>query len=456
MSHEATMWAVKVRGISPAEARVLWHLADCHNPVFGCFPTQEYLAENCELDERSIRRLIYSLRDKGHINWIEQREKNKRRANRYSLAFEPGFRPVETMAGGEFEADNLSGSNEADATGQTATGEPDISDSLNRTPESAIEPVREPVKEPVTEREARERVISGSGTAPTGTVNADLIKRVQKFCTGEGYREGAWPKWAKSTIGHIAGRFAGLTAAEQDEACEWRDPFLAKCRREGITTPMPVANYFRDKVWNMLEPSDKASVRPVAGGAPVTGAGKVIVPVFGPVFAAARAWALVSGPAWFDLPEDLRERVQATYEAHIRRGPQAALNYLRRLGLSEENGRLVFPADFERQERARRTILEGYPEVNRLHDAAKDRVHVTVAPVFERLKDLCEPVPIGSPMWERWRDHDEAQGWPFVPTPSGMKVVFFPKGGPDGLDEFRKAASAVMESGEGHVDAAAE
>jgi hypothetical protein len=276
-------------------------------------------------------------------------------------------------------------------------------------------------------------------------MNADLIKRVQKFCTGDGYREGEWPKWARSTIGHIAKQFAELALDEREAACAWRDAFLAKCKRDRITQPMPVANYFRDKVWQMLTDADKAVVRPVAGGAPAISGGKVVVPVFGPAFAAARAWALVRGPMYFVLPDDLREKVRASYEAYARASSTSALNYRQKLGLLlDGDGSLVFPDDFEAREWERRKIDEGFPDVLRLHAAAKDRNHVTVEPIFERLKDLCEAVPIGSDMWERWREYHEEQGWPFVPTPTAMKVVFFPKGGPDGLQEFESAARAAI------------
>ena len=286
-------------------------------------------------------------------------------------------------------------------------------------------------------------------------MNADLIKRVQKFCTGDGYREGEWPKWAKSTIGHIAKQFAELSIEEREVACEWRDAFLAKCKRDRVVQPMPVANYFRDKVWEMLTEADKAVVRPVAGGAPAISGGKIVVPVYGPAFAAARAWALVSGPVDFELPHDLRARAQATYDVHARRSSQAASAYLQKLDLlvDDATGALQFPDDFEEQERRRRTIDEGYPEVLRLHDAAKERSNVTVAPVFERLKDLCEAVPIGSAMWDRWREFHDERGWHFVPTPNAMRVVFFPKGGPEGLREFERAARAAMglERGDDHA-----
>lgn len=187
MSHEATIWAVKVRGISCTEARVLWHLADCHNPIFGCYPKQDYLADACEIDVRSIRRALDSLRAKGFINWVEQREGKNRKANRYSLGFEDGFRAFAEDAQGENEADNLSASSQA-STGQDCTFEPDKIDTLNRTPESSIEPVREPVRETSNEREGAS-AISGAEKKPGS--HADLVKRVQRFVSGEGYQEGS-------------------------------------------------------------------------------------------------------------------------------------------------------------------------------------------------------------------------------------------------------------------------
>ncbi|WP_234905681.1 hypothetical protein [Rhizobium rhizogenes] len=288
----------------------------------------------------------------------------------------------------------------------------------------------------------RERGNSGlEGSQHASVVNADLIKRVQKFCNGDGYREGEWPKWATSTIGHIAKQFAQLTPEDQRLACEWRDAFLAKCKRDRVTRPMPVANYFRDRVWEMLGEADKAAVRPVAGGAPAVSGGKIAVPVFGPAFGAARAWALLQGPVYFELPDDLRDKVRASHEVYARSSVTSALNFRQKLGLLlDDAGALIFPPDFEAREWERRKIDEGYPEVKRLHEAAKDRNHVTVDPIFERLKDLCEAVPVGSDMWERWRAYHEDLGWPFVPTPAVMKVVFFPKGGPDRLQDFEHAA----------------
>ena len=436
MSHAATNWAITVRGIKPALKIVLWHLCDCHNPSKGgIFPSQEYLSDACEIPRSTLNVYLDNLENLGLIARERRRKEGsqQRESTRYYIPLDPEFaefsqkKPCPETGHGEEAAMSRNGT------------EPSPENGESRVQNLDSNPVREPVIEPVREREARERDHSGS------VVNADLIKRVQKFCTGDGYREGEWKKWATSTIAHIAKQFAQLSPDEQRAACEWRDAFLAKCKRDRITKPMPVANYFRDKVWEMLTEADKAIVRPVAGGAPAVSGGKVAVPVFGPAFAAARAWVLLQGPVDFELPDDVREKVRASHDVYARASGTAALNYRQKLGLLlSDDGELLFPEDFEALEWQRRKIDEGYPEAMRLHAAAKERGHVTVDPIFERIKDLCEAVPIGSAMWERWRVYHEERGWPFVPTPSVMKVVFFPKGGPDGLLAFERAADEAM------------
>ena len=90
MSHAATNWAIQQRGLKPATKIVLWHLCDRFNPDFGCFPTQERLAHDCEigratlnrhLDELEARRLIKRVR-------IVDTKTGQQRPTRYLLGFE--------------------------------------------------------------------------------------------------------------------------------------------------------------------------------------------------------------------------------------------------------------------------------------------------------------------------------------------------------------------------------
>ena len=97
MSHAATNWAIQQRGLKPTTKIVLWHLCDRFNPDFGCFPTQDRLAHDCEigratlnrhLDELEARRLIKRVR-------IIDTKTGQQRPTRYLLGFE-----FEDRAGG--------------------------------------------------------------------------------------------------------------------------------------------------------------------------------------------------------------------------------------------------------------------------------------------------------------------------------------------------------------------
>lgn len=140
MSHIATSWAVSIRGLTSGEFRVLLVLADCHNPSRGCFPSQSYLREACEMSNGALNSNLGKLAEKGLVE--RERRGNSatggRASTRYILGFEKGLTP--------------------ESGDKVNSGEPETRGGL--TPESGvvnsggpeIEPVREPVKrkEPVS------------------------------------------------------------------------------------------------------------------------------------------------------------------------------------------------------------------------------------------------------------------------------------------------------------------
>ncbi|WP_457650857.1 helix-turn-helix domain-containing protein [Profundibacter sp.] len=96
MSHAATNWAIKQRGLKPAAKIVLWHLADCHNGHTGqCNPRQVLLAEMCEMSQSTLNVHLAELEKRGLI----KRHRNvdpstkKRRATHYTLAMDDGETP---------------------------------------------------------------------------------------------------------------------------------------------------------------------------------------------------------------------------------------------------------------------------------------------------------------------------------------------------------------------------
>ena len=93
MSHDATNWAVKQRGISPAAKVVLWHLCDRHHPDHGCFPSQDRLAEDCEMSRSSLNNQLAALEEAGLIRRVRRTEEatGRQKSTYYILGFEEGF-----------------------------------------------------------------------------------------------------------------------------------------------------------------------------------------------------------------------------------------------------------------------------------------------------------------------------------------------------------------------------
>jgi hypothetical protein len=95
MSHEATNWAIRQRGLKPTARIVLWHLCDRFNPDYGCFPSQARLAHDCEISRATLNRRLDDLEARGLIRRIRNVDAKTRRQRptRYMLGFEPDFPP---------------------------------------------------------------------------------------------------------------------------------------------------------------------------------------------------------------------------------------------------------------------------------------------------------------------------------------------------------------------------
>ncbi len=95
MSHAATNWAIQQRGLKPTTKIVLWHLCDRFNPDYGCFPSQDRLAHDCEIGRATLNRHLDDLETRGLIRRIRNVDARtgRQRPTRYLLGFEPDFTP---------------------------------------------------------------------------------------------------------------------------------------------------------------------------------------------------------------------------------------------------------------------------------------------------------------------------------------------------------------------------
>lgn len=93
MSHRATNWAFDQRGLKPSAKIVLLVLADCHNPEHGCFPTQAFLADACEMNRDTVNVQLALLEERGLIRRVRSIDpvSKRQRPTRYKLAFEADF-----------------------------------------------------------------------------------------------------------------------------------------------------------------------------------------------------------------------------------------------------------------------------------------------------------------------------------------------------------------------------
>lgn len=188
MSHEATNWAIKQRGLKPTTKIVLWHLCDRFNPDFGCFPSQDRLAHDCEISRSTLNDHLGQLEAVGLLRRVPRLDPVTKRQlpTRYILGFEPGFAPVAVVPCPETGHGQDQGVESRDSTdvcdddamadalpcpdfghGDEASpvsdfsAEPCPENAESRVRISDTNPVREPLSKPVKEEEgaqARETI----------------------------------------------------------------------------------------------------------------------------------------------------------------------------------------------------------------------------------------------------------------------------------------------------------
>lgn len=156
MSHYATNWAIRQRGLKPATKLVLWHLCDRHNPDEGCFPSQDRLADDCEMSRSSLNEHLKTLEGKGLIR-REQRldPKTKRQqSTRYIFAFEAEFRSDSPAEESQDVVEPCRENGHGAVSGNQQ--EPCPENGQSRVRNLDTNPVREPVREPSERASARE------------------------------------------------------------------------------------------------------------------------------------------------------------------------------------------------------------------------------------------------------------------------------------------------------------
>lgn len=379
MSHDATNWAIKQRGIKPALKVVLWHLCDCHNPAFGgAFPSQEYLAEQCEIPRSTLNVYLDGLEKAGLII-REQRRKpgsQTQERTRYFFPFEPDFAakkaaiPCPETGHGTAEAESRN------------EGEPSPENGESRVQNLDSNPVREPVKEPVKEREARELENSKEDPKKVDAAFWSLVKD--------------WPGFDLMGKDQARKLWHAMNAEDRRLAAlrypVWRKA-LKDAKKDHVPTPQ---TYFRNRLWEAVHDPVVEPEKP-----------SVQNPFSRPWM--ARFLAEVSKPMSTTWPAmSLYQRQQAANSAED-----------------------AVKVDMERRRK------HGWPKASSMIAELRP---VTVEPWLVALSEGFVGVDPASDLAKNWGDFFERMGMPW--PVSGYKWLHLPPGEPaDAMSEFQRQLS---------------
>ncbi|WP_274426764.1 helix-turn-helix domain-containing protein [Chelativorans sp. YIM 93263] len=372
---------------------VLLKLIDaCEDDGSRIFPAVATVARAAQCSSRQVQREIRAFVDIGLLKIVREGGKGRRSTNEYALVLDvlaaiskDGWDAYAERVAAGAKGDTVSPLDEAPKgdrgdTDRVTAETPKGDNACHTTPP-------DPSLDPSIERDARESEREDSQPEDPKAVEKSFWRLVKD-----------WPGFAGMPKEPAKAAWFALSAEDRAEAerklPEWLK--LLKAQRKSHT-PAP-STYFRERLWaDVPEPEEE---KPAA----------LEAKPFGPLWQVARMKRLLHGPSRTPGP-------MTAFQSRMVETGQAS------------------EADIRREQQAK----SGWPEINTMHQWALDRKGVHVAPELERLCQTMEAVPVGSDTYEAWRMEHERRGWPWVPDPGAMRVVYFPRGGPAGLAEFEEA-----------------
>ncbi len=382
MSHDATNWAIKQRGIKPALKIVLWHLCDCYNPEYGAFPSQEYLSENCEVPRSTLNVYLGELERAGLIAREQRREAGSKRQERtrYYFPFEPAFaskrvhNPCPETGHGRRDAES------------SFNGEPSPETAESRVQNLDSNLVKEPVKEPVNSRDG----VRGLSKEERKAIENRFWRLVKDWPGTTGMPKNGWLR-----------EWFALTDEERDRA-ERRKPVWLATLKEQRKSHIPApSTYFSEKLFD-----DVADPR-----APVK-------PAHAPAAPYGKLWGAYRFVDLFRTPYGVLTGLTITERSLVAQGKANEADLIR--------------------EKVRKS---GWPTVNRMHDKARMGAASVCSTLYEDIASGFVPVLRDGDAWQAWAREHERRGWPWLDDTRPMERVYFPPINPDlPLDEAVRAA----------------
>lgn len=384
MSHEATNWAIRQRGLKPSAKLVLWHLCDRYHPDNGCFPAQETLANDCEISRAGLNNQLEELEEAGLIRRETRHDQatKRQKSTLYRFAFEADFR-VQNL-----DTDGAKAVSRNDA-------EPCPKNSESRVQNLDTNSVREPVREPVNLRESagadaevlekQEGQDAGQGAAEDG---GEALRGSGKAAFKAAHA--SWPTFTTDSTPEAEKAWFALSPAERVKAADEAQRYVAAAQATGRKLVCSFGVYLREKRWEKL-------------AAPDAPAARLSEPPFGPAWCAERIARILAVRPVVWQPKAYQRQMLAEGKideaAETRAANLAARAWA--LGLMDEqaakgNGAACTPESI--------AAGKAYGKVER-----------------------------DSALWQAWQAAFAAQGWPWLPDMGKHWGAYFPAEGPDGF-----------------------
>lgn len=382
---------------SPSRKLLALRLADyADDEGRGIWPTVATLAEQTEMDRRTVQRHMADFVKEGLLVVVAEASGRPGQATRYDMVPEAIGRAAVGSDGCHGVTGDIVPPVETGDTG-AETGDIHDRDGRHHAAQTVIEPSRSVIE--------RERASGNADSATDGAVRAETMRaRMRRV-----HRE--WPTFATDSEASAERAWVALTDDEREAAAAGLAAYVAETRRTGRTKFCSFSTYLAEKRWER-----------VTAGAASAAVSTHAAPAWGKAWAAARFAALAADP-----------------DARCNMAPTRMQQQMIAAG--------TLSAD---EVRRAKLAAGGWPRVNTLDDNALNRARgTTVDAAVLSLAERTEQVHRGSALWRAWAELHSQRGWPwFADASRCAEWVYFPAreaGAGETVADVAAAADAFLE-----------